>query len=192
MDQNRWQSCKISISMLLLLLIAGCQLRPVAKGLPTFTQLQQYNIQNRQDQVDIKWRDQSFAFLLYQQQQQDHLHVLALSLTGQVLFELHYDGDQVNVIQRIDAMKYLPFDFVLRDILWATLPASMVQQQVQTLGLNLTQTVGQHGQIQREIGTTNKVQLKILQQNGNIQINNLNVPYQMTITAADQQFFQPE
>lgn len=48
--------------------------------------------------------------------------MVALSLTGQQLFKLQFDGHRVHVEQRIDQMRLLPFEFVVRDLLFATYP----------------------------------------------------------------------
>ncbi len=42
--------------------------------------------------------------------------MVALSLTGRQLFKLQFDGHRVHVEQRIDQMRLLPFEFVVRDL----------------------------------------------------------------------------
>ncbi|KAE9881484.1 DUF3261 domain-containing protein, partial [Escherichia coli] len=44
----------------------GCQVMPHAKGLQS--PLWQAQTYQRQDQVEVQWKQQSFSFLLYQQQ----------------------------------------------------------------------------------------------------------------------------
>ena len=103
------------------LLCSACQSWiPKAQGLAT----PQWAAQNyqRQDQIEVQWKSQSFSFLLYQQQRGQSLDMLALSLTGQQLFKLSFDGQQVDVEQRLEQRNLLPFDYVVRAILYATSP----------------------------------------------------------------------
>lgn len=181
----------ISSVMTVSLLLSACQMRPSVKGLPTLPQLQ-HIATDKQNQVEIKWQKQSFAFLLYQQQHQNYLQVLGLTITGQILFELHYNGEKVEVIQRIDAMKYLPFDYVLRDILWGTLAADVVSPQVQALGLSFSEQIIDSSSdqlLQRTIQSKDKVQLQVQIKDQMIEIDNPNVPYQMIISQTDQNIF---
>lgn len=151
------------------LVFAGCQIAPPAQGLKSAQwQAQQYQ---RQDQVEVQWKDKSFSFLLYQQQQGQQLELLALGLTGQPLFQLQFDGQQVKVQQRIEQMRLLPFDFLVRDILYATYP------HFAQLGQTAVSVQQQADQQQILIGQ--KPVLNIQQQGNRIDINNLQVPYQM-------------
>ncbi|MGE8556948.1 MULTISPECIES: DUF3261 domain-containing protein [unclassified Acinetobacter] len=155
------------------LLCSGCQsMLPKAQGLATVTWAAQ-NYQ-RQDQLEIQWKEQGFSFLLYQQQQGQKLEMLALTLTGQQLFKLSFDGQKVHVEQRIEQMKLLPFEFVVRDILYATYPnfAQLQQQNVQVENSAQTQKVWIN---QQHV-------LNIQQQNDVIELNNLQVPYQMVVS----------
>ena len=174
--QNLWKHGVLALFMVMPL--GACQqLLPKAQGLAT-TQwtAQQYQ---RQDQVEVQWKDHSFSFLLYQQQQGQNLDFLALSLTGQQLFKLHFDGKTVTVEQRIDAMKLLPFDFVVRDILFATYP-NFIQhppEQVQVVHtVNTDQVKVQEIEIQKQ-----KV-LSIRHSATQIELDNLQVPYQMVFS----------
>ncbi|KAA8733860.1 DUF3261 domain-containing protein [Acinetobacter qingfengensis] len=176
--------------------LTGCQILPKAQGLPNRMQLEQQQLLSEQ-QAEILWRDQSFSFLLYQKQQSNYLQVLALSISGQVLFELHYDGKKVQVIQRIPEMKYLPFDFLLRDILWATLPVQQVRQDVEPLGLQVLaqqhdqqdiREIQQQSQTKMQTKTLLRVIHHIHPQQG-IQIENFVVPYRMILTPASASFF---
>lgn len=154
-------------------LLTGCQsMLPKAQGLAT-TQWQARDYQ-RQDQVEVQWNNHSFSFLLYQQQTGQKLEMLALSLTGQQLFKLQFDGQRVNVEQRIEQMRLLPFDFLVRDILFATDPqfAQMPHDQVQVS--NTAQ--GQEVRIQQ------KLVLQINKSADHIDLNNVQVPYQMVIS----------
>ncbi len=168
-------------------LLSACQMIPPAKGLPNLSALAQYTAAGKQDQVDIFWKDQSFTFLLDQQQYPDYLQVLALSLTGQVLFELHYDGQQIRVIQRIDAMRRLPLDYILRDIWWGTLATDVIQAQTQALGLVLQEQT-QPG-FHRMILANNIAQLEAQRQEQQVIINNYKVPYKMLITPSENNFW---
>ncbi|TCB36907.1 DUF3261 domain-containing protein [Acinetobacter sp. ANC 4910] len=153
------------------LLCSACQSWiPKAQGLAT----PQWVAQNyqRQDQIEVQWKTQSFSFLLYQQQQGQSLDMLALSLTGQQLFKLSFDGQKVKVEQRIEQMKLLPFDYVVRDILYATYP--------NFAGLH----VAQSNVLQKDdtIYIQQQPVLKIQQNEGAIELDNLQVPYQMVIS----------
>lgn len=115
----------ISLSVALL----GCSV-PAARGLPDLHYAP--STLPYTDQVEVRWREQSFSFLLTQQLTVDQqLQAIATTLMGQQLFELQYDGQQVKTVQRIDEIKRLPMDYVLRDIVWATWPESSVQQPLQ-------------------------------------------------------------
>ena len=154
------------------LLCSACQsLIPKAQGLAT----PQWVAQNyqRQDQIEVQWKTQSFSFLLYQQQRGQSLDMLALSLTGQQLFKLSFDGQKVEAEQRIDPMKRLPFDYVVRDILYATYPNFAALHTTQNAVVQKADTI----YIQQQ------PVLKIQQNEGAIELDNLQVPYQMVISA---------
>lgn len=153
------------------LLCSACQSWiPKAQGLAT----PQWAAQNyqRQDQIEVRWKTQSFSFLLYQQQLGQSLDMLALSLTGQQLFKLSFDGQKVEVEQRIDPMKWLPFDYVVRDILYATYPNFAALHAAQNAVVQKDDTI----YIQQQ------PVLKIQQNEGAIELDNLQVPYQMMIS----------
>ncbi|WP_291375147.1 DUF3261 domain-containing protein [Acinetobacter sp. UBA6720] len=153
------------------LLCSACQSWiPKAQGLAT----PQWAAQNyqRQDQIEVQWKTQSFSFLLYQQQRGQSLDMLALSLTGQQLFKLSFDGQKVEVEQRIDPMKRLPFDYVVRDILYATYPNFAALHTAQNAVVQKDDTI----YIQQQ------PVLKIQQNEGEIELDNLQVPYQMVIS----------
>ena len=120
-----------------------------------------------------QWAAQSFSFLLYQQQRGQSLDMLALSLTGQQLFKLSFDGQKVDVEQRIDQMKRLPFDYVVRDILYATYPNFAGLHAAQNAIVQKADTIYMQQQ----------PVLKIQQNEGAIELDNLQVPYQMVISA---------
>lgn len=100
--QRKWATILLSS----LIFLNGCQIMPHAKGLQS--PLWQAQTYQRQDQVEVQWKQQSFSFLLYQQQKGAVLDMVALSLTGQQLFKLQFDGHRVHVEQRIDQMRLLP------------------------------------------------------------------------------------
>ena len=153
------------------LLCNACQsLIPKAQGLAT----PQWVAQNyqRQDQIEVQWKTQSFSFLLYQQQRGQSLDMLALSLTGQQLFKLSFDGQKVEAEQRIDPMKRLPFDYVVRDILYATYPNFAALHTAQNAVVQKDDTI----YIQQQ------PVLKIQHNEGTIELDNLQVPYQMVIS----------
>ena len=156
------------------LLCSACQsLIPKAQGLAT----PQWVAQNyqRQDQIEVQWKTQSFSFLLYQQQRGQSLDMLALSLTGQQLFKLSFDGQKVEAEQLIDPMKRLPFDYVVRDILYATYPNFAALHTAQNAVVQKDDTI----YIQQQ------PVLKIQQNEGAIELDNLQVPYQMVISAVN-------
>lgn len=167
--QLKWSAMFISA----VLLCSGCQsMLPKAQGLSTTTWIAQ-NYQ-RQDQLEIQWKEQSFSFLLYQQQQGQKLEMLALTLTGQQLFKLSFDGQKVQVEQRIEQMKLLPFEFVVRDILYATYP-NFAQLQPQNVRIeNSAQT--------QSVLINRQHVLNIQHENDVIELDNLQVPYQMVIS----------
>ncbi|CAM4356228.1 DUF3261 domain-containing protein [Acinetobacter pragensis] len=162
-----------SIILASAVLCSGCQsLVPKAQGLTAVHWIaQRYQ---RQDQIEVQWKTQSFSFLLYQQQNGQQLEMLALSLTGQQLFKLSFDGQRVKVEQHIEQMKLLPFEYVARDLLYATYPdfAALQEGQVFAEQKNAEQTI----YIQQH------PVLRIVQQNQAIELNNLQVPYQMFIS----------
>lgn len=163
-------------------LCSGCQslvpkMLPKAQGLASpawIAQSDQNQRYQRQDQIEVQWKTHGFSFLLYQQQRGQQLEMLALSLTGQQLFKLAFDGQRVHVEQRIDPMKALPFDYVVRDLLYATYPnfAAQHAEQVKVEQSSAGQTI----YIQQQ------PVLKIAQQNQAIELDNLQVPYQMVIS----------
>lgn len=166
-------------TQLLMLLMCGtlclsaCQhVVPPAQGL--ITPAWQAKNYQRQDQIEVQWKNQGLSFLLYQQQRGQTLEMLALTLTGQPLFQLTFDGNTVNVQQRIDPMKRLPFDYLVRDILYATYPDFMQLHHKQVM-LKQVDDINQ-------VYIKGKAVLNIQQQNGVIELNNIQVPYQMNIS----------
>ena len=157
------------------LFLSGCQVMPHAKGLQS--SLWQARAYQRQDQVEVQWKQQSFSFLLYQQQQGTVLDMFALSLTGQQLFKLQFDGHRVHVEQRIDQMRLLPFEFVVRDLLFATYP------QFSNLG---QQAVEMKQQADMQVVYIEKQPvLQIKQGQGSIELHNQQVPYTMTLSSIE-------
>lgn len=180
----------ILFSTSVLLNLTACQLLiPKAQGLQTTSwQAQSYA---RQDLVEVQWKEHGFSFLLYQQQQGSQLEMVALSLTGQPLFQLIFDGQQVKVQQRIDQMKLLPFDFVVRDILFATYPEFVkmqgenVQIQQQILSKNLPEQQNDqadHGIATQTILIQQQKVLSIRHLQDHIELDNVQVPYQMVFS----------
>lgn len=172
---NQWT--KYAFMLLLMLNLSACQqMLPKAQGLVSSQwSSQQYQ---RQDQVEVQWKEHSFSFLLYQQQQDQNLDVLALSLTGQQLFKLHFDGQKVTIEQRIEQMKLLPFDFLMRDILFATYP-DFIQHPPEKVSINSVQ----QGEIQTQDVEINQQKVLTIQRSAAyIELNNLQVPYQMVFS----------
>lgn len=131
----------------------------------------------RQDQVDVRWRSKQFSFLLYQRQQGEALQMVALTLTGQQLFDVDYDGRRVIVKQRIDEMRLLPFEFLVRDILVATYP-DFTKQSNATITVKPTAT-GQDVYIQ------NQKVLNLRHSSDTIDLDNIQVPYHMTFSSIE-------
>lgn len=161
----------ISLILASSLLFSACQTWiPKAQGLVT----QQWGERSfqRQDQMEVHWRQQGFSFLMYQEQKGQTLEMLALSLTGQQLFKLDFDGQKVKVEQRIEQLRFLPFDYVVRDILYATYPNF------------ISLHVGKTTVLQKEgiIYIQQQPVLKIDHQEGVIELENLQVPYEMVIS----------
>ncbi|HCQ60728.1 MULTISPECIES: DUF3261 domain-containing protein [Acinetobacter] len=157
------------------LCFTGCQVMPHAKGLQS--PLWQTQAYQRQDQVEVQWKKQSFSFLLYQQQQGTVLDMVALSLTGQQLFKLQFDGQRVHVEQRIDQMRLLPFEFVVRDLLFATYP------KFSSLG---QQAVEMKQQADNQVIYIDKQPvLHIKKDQGSIELLNQQVPYSMTLSSIE-------
>ncbi|CAI3150581.1 hypothetical protein MWMV7_MWMV7_02637 [Acinetobacter calcoaceticus] len=169
--QRKWATILLSSFIFL----NGCQIMPHAKGLQS--PLWQAQAYQRQDQVEVQWKQQSFSFLLYQQQKGAVLDMVALSLTGQQLFKLQFDGHRVHVEQRIDQMRLLPFEFVVRDLLFATYP------QFSHLGQQAVEMKQQAGMQVVYIEKQPVLQLK--QGQGSIELINQQVPYTMTLSSIE-------
>lgn len=171
---QRWH--RMLMSVLLLTAVSSCSVLPHAPGLssPAWQahMLQQADYQ-RQDQVEVLWNNHGFSFLLYQQQQGSQLELLALSLTGQQLFKLNFDGQRVQVEQRIAQMKLLPFEFVVRDILFATYPNFIQLQKTDQVQLKANHQ-------SQEIWINQSKVLTIQQVDDGIELDNGQVPYQMS------------
>lgn len=172
--QFNWQKIisSVMLSSALIFSLSACQsFKPKAQGLTSSQWLaQDYQ---RQDQVEVQWKERSFSFLLYQQQQGQELELIALTLTGQQLFEIKFDGKNVKVEQRIEPMKLLPFDFVVRDILFATYPKfSELSPE------NVTVEFDRNSNTQNILIQQQKV-LKIQNLTDHIELDNLQVPYKM-------------
>ncbi|WP_089605683.1 DUF3261 domain-containing protein [Acinetobacter piscicola] len=173
---NKWKHCALAI-LLILPLTACQQMLPKAQGLANSQWIAQHY--QRQDLVEVQWKAHSFSFLLYQQQQDKNLDLLALSLTGQQLFKLGFDGTKVKVEQRIDQMKLLPFDFLVRDILFATYP-NFIAYPPKDVQVENTQP-DHSTRIQNILIHQNKV-LTIRHTQDHIELDNVQVPYQMVFS----------
>ncbi|WP_130803344.1 DUF3261 domain-containing protein [Acinetobacter ihumii] len=165
------------LSVILMTVTACQQMMPKAAGL-AFPAWQQQKYQ-RQDQVEVQWRGQSFSFLLYQQQKGQILELIALSLTGQPLFQIEYDGQHIQVKQRIEQMRLLPFEFLVRDILLATYPDFSQQQATINPALIQDQIYAAGGEIYIQKKLVLKIQYLSKDQ---MELENVQVPYQMTFS----------
>ena len=99
-------------------------------------------------------------------------------MTGQQLFKLSFDGKKVDVQQRINQMKLLPFEYIVRDLLYATYPkfAQLQGSQIRVETNPSTQKI----YIQQQ------AVLEIIHQPDSIELNNVQVPYQMVISSIDE------
>jgi hypothetical protein len=165
--------------LLLLLCVTACSLPP-AKGLPAFSHAPVLPVTQ---QLEVRWREHSFSFLLIQQglPAQAGLQVVATTLTGQQLFELAYDGKQLKVLQHVEEMKRLPFDYLLRDVLWASWPAASVQAGIQPYGYVL-QEQADH----RQIRAAGKLVLDVQRgSSGQLHVENKQAGYVLDITQVE-------
>lgn len=171
---------RLWLAGLLLLWVSACSLPP-AKGLPA---LSHPPVLPLTQQLEVRWREHSFSFLLIQQGKQDQtgLQVVATTLTGQQLFELAYDGKQVRVVQRVDEMKRLPFDYLLRDVLWASWPLASVQAGGQPFGYTV-----QDQQTRRQVGAQGRLVLDVQRDDssGQLHVENKQAGYVLDITPVE-------
>lgn len=153
----------------LAVLCTACQ-APKVQGLKSIAWQVEPHYQ-RQDMLEMQWKKTTFSLLLYQEQKAGVLSMLGLSLTGQPLFQLTFDGKQVYVQQRIDAMRLLPFDFLVRDILFATYP------NFQSQNSNVT-----FEQSKKYIDINNVRVLNIDIQPQQVVLHNVQVPYSIVFS----------
>jgi hypothetical protein len=159
------------------LLSSACQsFIPHAQGLSSPSWVAQSY--QRQDQIEVQWNNNSFSFLLYQQQNDKKLDMVALSLTGQQLFKLNFDGEKVVVEQRINQMKLLPFEYVVRDLLYATYP-NFEQQQKDQVNVVVEDS-------RQKIFIKNSHVLDIDKKDDVVELKNVQVPYEMVISAVSE------
>ena len=173
----------VAVCLGLSVLLSACQsMMPHAQGLSRMDWAErQYQ---RQDQVEVNWKDKSFSFLLYQQQQGKQLELLALSFTGQQLFKLKFDGTQLIREQYLSQMKHLPFEFVVRDILFATDPSYLGSAS------SPVRIVQQTDRQQVYIGADRV--LEIQQMSDHVQLNNFQVPYQMQFSPIQNNVYEDQ
>lgn len=158
----------LSVIWLTLWLCACAALVPSARNLQdsgwqSMTLQQDY-------QVDFHARGQSVSFILLQQQQGELLQLQALSLTGQPLFLGEFDGRAIVVRQRLEAMRYLPLSFLLRDIMLATLSHYQPENTDKTIA----------GDVEIITIDGDKV-LRLTRTEQHISVDNLQAPYQMQL-----------
>ena len=203
------------VSLALSVGLSACQQIPPAQGLPSIAQLEQSSLaQNQQSdaqqfQAELFWKDQSISFLLIsqmksndpkyglegelkQENQPNYQQLIGMTVTGQVLFELDYDGKKVDVVQSIDAMKRIPFDYLYRDIVWATLSDEMLKATLQGTQFKYDSAI--QGEIMRRtIQHNGKIIYKAQQHMGEgTEIENMNVPYKMILSPIQGDFLQSE
>ena len=166
-----------------LMTLSACT-TPKAKGLPPNA----ITLPESQQQAELFWQDHTFAFLLYQEaqsQKPSSLQILALTLSGQLLFELHYDGQTLHTVQKHPKLKSLPVDFLMRDIWWASMPLTEVQSAINKLGLDITESDGVRTIY--PVKTPNQAKLIAIQgADGTLSIENKDVPYKVVMTGTGQ------
>lgn len=125
----------------------------------------------RQDQVEILWKQQQFSFLLYQKQHGKDLSLIALTLMGQPLFELNFNGEKVVLIQCVDQLKYLPFNYFIRDILVATYPnfTHLAQKEI----------IVEYDSNKENVFFNQKLTLSLTHEPNRLALMNLHVPYKL-------------
>lgn len=178
-----WSKCWLLA--VLLFTLNACQFvpnHPTIQGLPSTLAKQHYDDM----QVEVFWQNKSFAFLLSQQQiKENQWQIYALTLSGQVLFELHFDGQALVVVYKHPSLAKLPVEFLLQDIWWATLPKIQVQRAITPLGLVLSE-----GDDWRQISKADKIRLMVSHQNEQIRIENQQVPYRLLLSQTNQTLLQ--
>lgn len=166
-----------------LMTLSACT-TPKAKGLPANA----ITLPKSQQQAELFWQDHSFVFLLHQEAQSQKtpsLQILALTLSGQLLFELHYDGQTLRTVQKHPKLKSLPVDFLMRDIWWASMPLTDVKSAIGGLGLDITETNG----VRTIYPAKTPKQSKLIATWGTddtLSIENKDVPYKVVMTVAGQ------
>lgn len=173
--------CRMAIALSLFVL-AGCQsVLPKAQGLPSTLAVQAYD----NVQAEVFWRDKSFAFLLSQEHRQDGWHIYALTLSGQVLFELGFDGKVLTVVQKHSSLSALPVEFLIRDIWWATQNADEIAAATEPLGFVLIDD-GKG----RRLVEDGKVRLSVTYEPTQTVIDNHLVPYRLIVSQLPQALLQ--
>lgn len=203
------------VSLALSVSLTACQQIPPAQGLPSIAQLEQSSLAQKQQkdaqqfQAELFWKDQSISFLLIsqmnsndpkyglegelkQENQPNYQQLIGMTVTGQVLFELDYDGTKVDVMQSIDAMKRIPFDYLYRDMVWATLSEGGLKTTLKNTPYAVQSNQTTH-HVTRVI-SQNKQQIYQAQYNadGSIEVKNSNVPYKMILTPLQDDFLQAD
>lgn len=213
----RARTLGFALTVGVLLNLTACQQVQPIQGLPSMAQLQQSHTlqqnaslqqleksQNKQYEVELFWKEQSISFLLLSDllsgtiqngashQAKPYQQVIGMTVTGQVLFELHYDGTKVDVVQSIDAMKRIPFDYLYRDMVWATLSEGGLKTTLKNTPYAVQSNQTTH-HVTRVI-SQNKQQIYQAQYNadGSIEVKNSNVPYKMILTPIQDDFLQAD
>lgn len=156
---------------------------PKAQGLPP----QAMTLPKSEQQAELFWRTQSFAFLLYQEPQASQtqpnppLQILALTLSGQLLFELSFDGQTLHTVQKHPKLKALPTDYLMRDIWWAAMPLSDVESAISSLNLAVSDAGNVRTIYPKDTPSTAKL-TATKEADGTLSIQNHDVPYRIVIS----------
>ncbi|MFC3903877.1 hypothetical protein SAMN05421749_10648 [Acinetobacter marinus] len=200
-----------------LLNLIACQQAQTIQGLPSMAQLQQSHTlqqnpsvqpleksQNQQYEVELFWKEQSISFLLLSNlvsstmqngashQPKTYQQVIGMTVTGQVLFELHYDGKKVDVVQSIDAMKRIPFDYLYRDMVWATLSEDVLKTTLKNTPYTAQSKQMAHHVTRVILQNNQQVYQAQYNADGSIEVKNLNVPYKMLLSPIQDDFLQAD
>ncbi len=178
---------RIALPLLLgmTLSLSACS-TPKAQGLPP----QAMTLPKSEQQAELFWRTQSFAFLLYQEPQASQtdqaqsnppLQILALTLSGQLLFELSFDGQTLHTVQKHPKLKALPTDYLMRDIWWAAMPLSDVENAISSLNLAVSDMDNVRTIYPKDTPSTAKL-TATKEADGTLSIQNHDVPYRIVIS----------
>lgn len=179
----RYRLFKISVVAIMSVLGYACQMIPHAKqGLPQLSTIQQ---RQQQYQVELFWKEQTFSFLLQQEQRGQKLYVTAMSMMGQELFSLSYDGKHIELLYQHSMLKHLPITFLMRDIWWSVMPQEQLKSTLEQMDYIL-----QEQGLERKISHQQQLKLYVKYDGSRIEVENKSVPYRMLLSPVQQTLLQ--